>query len=120
MKGALDTRPIYVNTPEHIQAHLMICFMALTMMRVIQHKISKSLPEKTGKDLNWSYGLPGERLSKALLDWQVEQLSDEYFRMINTDSADLKIILSAVGLAFPSMLFTRGDLRCLKSSCSVF
>lgn len=120
MKGTLDTRPIYVNTPEHIQAHLMICFMALTMMRLIQHKISKSLPEKTGKDLNWSYGLPGKRLSKALLDWQVEQLSDEYFRMINTDSADLKIILSAVGLAFPSMLFTRGDLRCLKSSCSVF
>ena len=31
MKGTLNTRPIYVNTPEHIQAHLLICFMALTM-----------------------------------------------------------------------------------------
>ncbi|MCR4707839.1 MAG: hypothetical protein K5746_07820, partial [Clostridiales bacterium] len=30
MKGTLETRPIWVNTPEHIQAHLMICFMALT------------------------------------------------------------------------------------------
>ena len=49
MKGTLDTRPIYVNTPEHIQAHLMICFMALTMMRLIQHKISKSLPEKPAR-----------------------------------------------------------------------
>ena len=69
---------------------MMICFMALTMMRVIQHKIKKSLPEETGKNLNWSYGLPGNRLSKALLNWQVEQLSDEYFRMVNIDSADLK------------------------------
>ena len=120
MKGTLDTRPIYVNTPEHIQAHLMICFMALTMMRVIQHKIKKSLPEQTGKDLNWSYGLPGNRLSKALLNWQVEQLSDEYFRMVNIDSADLKVILTAVGLDLPAKLFTRGDLRTLKSSCSIF
>jgi transposase len=120
MKGTLDTRPIFVNTPEHIQAHLMICFMALTMMRVIQHKIRKSLPKQTGKDFNWSYGLPGNRLSKALLDWQVEQLSDEYFRMVNIDSADLKVILSAVGLVLPSKIFTRGDLRSLKSSCSFF
>ncbi len=26
MKGTLETRPIWVNTSEHIQAHLMICF----------------------------------------------------------------------------------------------
>ena len=52
MKGTLETRPIWVNTPEHIQAHLLICFMALTMMRVIQHKIVKSLPGEKAKDLN--------------------------------------------------------------------
>ena len=63
MKGTLETRPIYVNTSEHIQAHLLICFIALTMMRVMQHKIKKSLPEDASKDLNWSYGLPGHRLS---------------------------------------------------------
>ena len=39
MKGTLETRPIWVNTPEHIQAHLLICFMALTITRVIQYKI---------------------------------------------------------------------------------
>ena len=120
MKGTLDTRPIYVNTPEHIQAHLLICFMALTMMRVIQHKIKKSLPEDAGKDVNWSYGMPGNRLSKALLNWQVEQLSDEYYRMVNSDSADLKVVLNAFGLVLPSKLFTHGDLRALKSSCSLF
>ena len=120
MKGTLDTRPIYVNTPEHIQAHLLICFIALTMMRVMQHKIKKSLPENTDKDLNWSYGLPGNRLSKALLDWRVEQLSDEYFRMVVADSDDLRLILHAFGLEIPRKLFTRGDLRTLKAKVSIF
>ena len=55
--------------------------MALTMLRVMQHKIKKALPADVDKDLNWSYGLPGNRLSRALLNWQVEQLSDEYYRI---------------------------------------
>ena len=120
MKGTLETRPIYVNTSEHIQAHLLICFMALTMMRVMQHKINITLPEGTSKKLNWSYGLPGYRLSKALLDWQVEQLSDEYYRMVNVASDDIKLILKTFGLDLPLKLYTRGDLRSLKSKISVF
>ncbi len=120
MKGTLDTRPFFVNTPEHIQAHLIICFMALTMLRVMQHRIKKSLPAEKDKDLNWSYGIPGNRLSKALLNWQVEQLSDEYFRMVNVDSDDINLILKAFGICLPMKLFTRGDIRSLKSSISVF
>lgn len=120
MKGTLETRPIWVNTPEHIQAHLMICFMALTMMRVIQHKIKKSLPDNTMKDLNWSYGMPGNRFQKALLDWQVEQLSDEYYRMVNVDSDDMNLILKAFNFSIPIDLFTRGQLRTLASNISIF
>ena len=120
MKGTLETRPVYVSTPEHIYAHLMICFMALTMMRVMQHKIKNSLPQEQFKDLNWSYGLPGRRFSDALLDWQVEQLSDEYYRMVNTDSEDLKLILNAFGIDIPLDLFTRGQLRTLGTKIEPF
>ena len=120
MKGTLETRPIFVYTPEHIQAHLLICFMALTMLRVMQYKIKKVLPADAHKDLNWSYGLPGGRLSSALLNWQVEQLSDEYYRMVNVDSEDLKLILKAFDIDLPLKLLTRGDLRTLKSRPSVF
>ena len=120
MKGTLETRPIWVNTPEHIQAHLMICFMALTMMRIIQHKIKKSLPEETAKDLNWSYGLPGDRFQKALRFWSIDQISDEYYRMSNINDEDLKTICSAVNLQIPLKLFTLGDLRSLKSSVEIF
>ena len=120
MKGTLETRPIWVNTPEHIQAHLVLCFMALTMMRVIQHKIKKSLPDDTAKDLNWSYGIPGDRFQKALLDWQIDKLPGDYFRMLNAQNEDLLMILRAMGIKLQPMLYTRGDIRSLKSSASIF
>lgn len=120
MKGTLETRPIWVNTPEHIQAHLVICFMALTMMRVIQHKIKISLPDDTAKDLNWSYGIPGDRFQKALLDWQIDKLPGDYFRMLNAQNKDLLMILRAMGIKLQPMLYTRGDIRSLKSSASIF
>ena len=120
MKGTLETRPVYVRTQEHIYAHLMICFMALTMMRVMQHKIKKTLPKEQFKDLDWSYGLPGNRFSEALLNWQVEQLDEEYYRMVNTDSKDLKLILDAFNLTTPVDLFTRGQLRALGSQVKPF
>ena len=120
MKGTLETRPIWVNTPEHIQAHLLICFMALTMMRVIQRKIKKSLPADKAKDLNWSYGMPGDRFQKALRSWMIDRLSDEYYRMSGIDNDDLKTICKALNLQIPLKLFTLGDLRALKSSVQIF
>ena len=62
----------------------------------------------------------GKRLQEALLNWQVEELSDEFYRMVNLDSDDLKIILDAYNLSIPLELFTRGDLRKLKASVSAF
>ena len=120
MKGTLETRPIWVNTPEHIHAHLLICFMALTMMRVIQYKIKKTLPDDKSKDLNWTYGMPGIRFQKALHSWTVDQISDEYYRMSNIQNEDLLTICSAVNLHLPLSLFTRGALRSLKASVLVF
>ena len=43
MKGDLNTRPIFVRTKEHINAHLIICFISLLILRIIQYKI-KQLP----------------------------------------------------------------------------
>ena len=42
MKSDLDTRPVYVRTREHIEAHLIICLIALTIIRLIQCKICHS------------------------------------------------------------------------------
>lgn len=38
-KSTLDARPIFSRKPEHINAHFMICFIALLILRLIEHRI---------------------------------------------------------------------------------
>ena len=120
MKSTLETRPIYVRTREHIEAHLMVCFIALTMMRLIQRKTKASLGAEFGKDLDWTYGLPGARVAKALTDWQVDELPGDYYRMQNIDGDDIGLLLKAFGLEIPAKIYTNGDIRELKSSVNPF
>jgi len=40
-KGVLETRPIYVSIQDHINAHFLTCFIALTIMRLMQHKTGR-------------------------------------------------------------------------------
>jgi transposase len=40
-KGVLETRPVYVSLEDHINAHFLTCFIALTIMRIIQKKTGK-------------------------------------------------------------------------------
>ena len=120
MKGTLETRPIWVKTKEHIQAHLLTCFMALTMMRVIQHKLKTVIPENKKEGLNWSYGMSGSRLADALRSWMVDELPNDLYRMQNADSDDLLLVLQALQIELPLKLYTRGELRTLKSSVKIF
>ena len=115
MKGSLETRPIHVRTREHISAHLLICVMALIMMRIIQKKIAACEKAADRKDVLWSYGMSGERLQEALRLWKAEALNGELYRFCDTDNEDLKRILDAFGIAIPRKLYTRGELRKLKS-----
>lgn len=120
MKSTLETRPIYVRTREHIEAHLMVCFIALTMMRLIQRKTKAVLGPGFGNDLNWTYGLPGARLAKALADWQVDELPDDYYRMQNTTGEDVQLLFQAFGIEISPRIYTKGDIRGLKSTVSAF
>lgn len=38
-KSELDTRPIYVNTNEHIESHFTTCFTALVLLRLLERKL---------------------------------------------------------------------------------
>ena len=114
MKGTLNTRPVYVSTKEHIQAHLLVCLIALTMHRLIQKKIiSSSQIEKSG--CTWSYGMSGRRVQTALQKWQIDKLPGDIYRFSNTTDDDLKRILSAFSINIIPKLYTRGDLRKIKT-----
>lgn len=53
MKSDLYARPVYVSTNEHIRAHFLICFVALLIIRIIQHRMGAK-------------ALSAERISRAL------------------------------------------------------
>jgi len=120
MKSTLETRPVYVRTREHIEAHLAVCFIALTMMRLIQRKTKAVLGKDFGSDLDWTYGLPGARLSKALADWQVDELPNDYVRILNTAGDDVQLLFKAYGIDIPAKIYTKGDIRELKLSVNPF
>ena len=39
-KSELEARPVYVWTKEHIEAHFLTCFVALTIARILERKYS--------------------------------------------------------------------------------
>ena len=41
IKSEFQTRPVFVSTEEHIQAHFLICFVTLLVMRVLEQLIGK-------------------------------------------------------------------------------
>jgi transposase len=39
-KSVLGARPVYLHTPEHINAHFLICFIALLIARIVETKLA--------------------------------------------------------------------------------
>jgi len=115
-KSDLEGRPVFVRTPEHINAHFLTCFIALTMIRLIQHRILKYQGKTTNSTENWESGLSAERIQTALREWQADPLPGGYYRMTKP-SEDLKLILDAFGVNGDLRLPNTGDLHSLKYSC---
>lgn len=120
MKGNLETRPVYVRTPEHIEAHLLICMIALTAMRIIQNRIISSGLVKADETAYWSTGLNGQRIQDALNKWKVDCLPGELYRFMDTDDPDLRLILDAFNIRIQPKLYQRGDLKSIKSHIKIF
>ena len=66
IKSDLEGRPIYVWTEEHIKAHFLICFIALTIIRIIQYKILKYENKPTLNVDGWEQGITAEILKTTL------------------------------------------------------
>lgn len=119
MKGDLDTRPLYVRTKEHIDAHLLTCMIALVMMRIIQKQIRDTSPKET-KDVYWNIGMSGERIQNALNKWKVDTLPSDLYRFMDIDDPDLSTILKAFNVDIPAKLYRRAELKSIKTGIRVF
>jgi hypothetical protein len=122
MKGNLGVRPIFVRTREHVKAHLLVCLIALVMTRIIQNRIVESglVPSAKDKKLNWTSGVPAERVMAALGKWQVDRMPNDYYRFLHIGDPDLKLILDAFNISIPYKMYQRGELKSIKTATQVF
>lgn len=119
MKSTLNTRPINVWTKEHIQAHLLICMIALIIIRIIQYKIKNSKDFISNQELDWESGLSSERIVNALNKWTVDRLPEDYYRFNSLNDEDLSIILKSFNIDIPKKLYRRADLKNIKMNIQI-
>jgi len=120
MKSDLETRPLFVRTKEHVEAHLLICLIALIMLRIIQKRIVHSGLVKLDDEAYWSTGLNGARIQAALNKWKVDLLPGDLYRFMDVDDPDLKLILDAFGIKILPKLYRRSELKSLKTNMQIF
>lgn len=91
IKSDLEGRPIYVWTKEHIKAHFLICFIALTIIRIIQYKILKYENKSALNVDGWEQGITAEKIKEALLRYQCSVDKNGICLFTGIDSELLKI-----------------------------
>ena len=95
-KSELDARPVYVWTREHIEAHFLTCFVALTIARILEMKLKKK----------HSIGTLLESLSKA----QCSLVQQNYYLFDYYDDV-LKDIGAAMNIDFSKRIRTLGEIK---------
>ena len=85
-KTELNARPVYVRLPEHIDAHFLICFIALVLLRVLQVKTGRMMSARCYID--------------ALESGLANQLDKGYWRVQGND--DLLALNKAIGIDWES------------------
>lgn len=120
MKGNLETRPFHVRTPEHMEAHILICMISLIMLRLIQKKIIKSGLVTVNEKAYWNTGLSCERIQQALNKWKVDSMPASLYRFMDVDDPDLKLILDAFDITIPLKLYRKAELKAIKKNIEIF
>ena len=100
-KSDLEARPVYLSTNDHIQAHFLICFVALVISRLLAlclgnkysiARIVESLNKASGYYLeeNWYVFDHADEITKKITESLRVDLSRKYLRL-----GDIKKILGA-------------------------
>ena len=114
IKSDLEGRPIHVWTKEHINAHFLICFIALTIIRIIQYKVLKSEGKNTLNVDGWEQGITAKKIKEGLNQLQAEKLPQEYFK-VSRINEEIKMILKALNIEFEFEEYTGKEIRKLRT-----
>lgn len=95
-KSELEARPVFVWTREHIEAHFLTCFVALTIARILEMKLERK----------YSIGKLLDSLSNA----QCSQLQQNYYIFDYYDEV-LKDIGNSMNIDFSKRIRTLGEIK---------
>jgi transposase len=94
-KDLLETRPIYVSVPDHINAHFLICFIALTILRILQKKTGHQYSAEKIVDCLKRISCSHESENIYLFDYRSE-ISDTIGKALGIDFAKKRIRLGDI------------------------
>lgn len=102
IKSDLEGRPVYVWTEEHIKAHFLICFISLTIMRIMQYKILKYENKSTLNVDGWEQGITADKIKQALNNFKA--CSDKNGTcIISTPDIQIEKIIKSLGIEMPNL-----------------
>ena len=96
LTSELEARPVYVWTKEHIEAHFLTCFVALTIARILENKLERK----------YSIGTILESLSKA----ECSLIQQNYYLFDYYDEV-LKDIGRVTDIDFGKRIRTLGEIK---------
>jgi len=100
-KSDLAARPVFVSRKDHIEAHFLICFVALLIIRILQLKTE------------WKYS--AHALATTLKDASGSYFADNWYLFDHRDKV-LDDIGTVLDLDFTKKNLTRGDIRTMVGS----
>ena len=93
-KSELETRPVYVWTPKHIEAHFLICYIALVILRLLQlitglpcSCIREEIASMTGINMDANWWVFGHRTDESDLIAKAVGLEELKLKNITTRKA---------------------------------
>lgn len=113
IKSDLEGRPVHVWTKEHINAHFLICFIALTIIRIIQYKILKNENKNTLNVDGWEQGITAEKIKDTLNNFKADQIYNDYYKISDIDT-EMELILQSLDIDFKFKDYTISEIRTLQ------
>lgn len=131
MKSHLGLRPMYVRNSNHIKGHILICVLALGMLKLLQWKLGQegygltieeiiralnsatTVPLKSGDELMFLQCGRPQNFRKGCERLSQEELK-EIIKLQQTKPSHLEILFKTVGLVPPARVVNLKELgRCL-------
>lgn len=100
-KSELEARPVFVRTPAHIEAHFLTCYVALTIVRLLQ-KMCPSRP---------SAARIAEELGSVACSWEGSN-----WWLFDFDGEVAREAFESVGIEFPRWRMQTGEIKKMMGS----